>query len=226
MIHGPHNRGYQTVKRADGTTDLVDVTDWNQADRWAAGDMISTSADLERLLKRLFRGDLVPRPQLKEMFTVPRHIKGADMSAGLQRFEFEGRVYWLRAGARYGYGTVIAATRNLSRTLVVSVGGTDVKSEDMNPVTERIALRSSSGNEAGVRGERLQALDLLPYDVRRDHPEDAERHVDHGPPERDPPDRSADQGERDDAGCRRSSRTRRPRCCGRGRGRGRRRQPR
>ncbi|WSQ12114.1 beta-lactamase family protein [Streptomyces sp. NBC_01231] len=139
VIHGPHNRGYQTVKRADGTTDLVDVTDWNQADRWAVGDMISTTADLERLLKRLFRGDLVPRPQLKEMFTVPRHIKGADMSAGLQRFEFEGRVYWLKSGARYGYGTVIAATRNLSRTLAVSVGGTDVKSEDMNPVTERIA---------------------------------------------------------------------------------------
>ncbi|MFF0159606.1 serine hydrolase domain-containing protein [Streptomyces sp. NPDC005263] len=138
-IRGPHNRGYQTVKRADGTTDLVDVTDWNQADRWAAGDMISTTADLERLLNRLFRGDLVPRPQLREMFTVPKGIKGADMSAGLQRFEFEGRVYWLKSGARYGYGTVIAATRNLSRTLVVSVGGTDVKSEDMNPVTERIA---------------------------------------------------------------------------------------
>ncbi|CAM5674281.1 Class A beta-lactamase-related serine hydrolase OS=Streptomyces alboniger OX=132473 GN=CP975_29165 PE=4 SV=1 [Streptomyces alboniger] len=138
-IRGPHNRGYQTVKRADGTTDLVDVTDWNQADRWVAGDMISTTADLERLLNRLFRGDLVPRPQLKEMFTVPRGIKGADMSAGLQRFEFEGRVYWLKSGAWYGYGTVIAATRNLSHTLVVSVGGTDVKSEDMNPVTERIA---------------------------------------------------------------------------------------
>lgn len=138
-IQGPHNHGYQAVKRADGTTDFVDVTDWNQADRWAAGDMISTTADLERLLTRLFRGDLVPRPQLKEMFTLPRGIKDATMSAGLQRFEFEGRVYWLKSGARYGYGTVIAATRDLSRTLVVSVGATDAKSEDMNPVTERIA---------------------------------------------------------------------------------------
>ena len=138
-IRGPHNLGYQLVKRADGTTDFVDVTDWNHADRWAAGDMISTTADLERLVNRLFRGDLVPRPQLKEMFTVPKGIKGADMSAGLQRLEFEGRVYWLKSGARYGYGTVIAATRDLSRTLVVSVGATDAKSEDMNPVTERIA---------------------------------------------------------------------------------------
>ncbi|MDL5204072.1 serine hydrolase domain-containing protein [Streptomyces sp. ALI-76-A] len=138
-VLGPHNAGYQAVKRADGTTDLVDVTDWNQADRWAAGDMISTTADLERLVNRLYRGDLVPRPQLREMFTVPRHIEGATMSAGLERFEFEGRVYWLKSGARYGYGTLVAATRNLSRTLVVSVGATDAKSEGMNPVTERIA---------------------------------------------------------------------------------------
>ncbi|MER5210798.1 serine hydrolase domain-containing protein [Streptomyces sp. NPDC002838] len=138
-IRGPHNHGYQAVKRADGTTEFVDVTDWNHADRWAAGDMISTTADLEHLLTHLFRGDLVPPPQLKEMFTVPKGIKGATMSAGLQRFEFEGRVYWLKSGARYGYGTVIAATRDLSRTLVVSVGATDAKSEAMNPVTERIA---------------------------------------------------------------------------------------
>ena len=138
-IRGPHNHGYQAVERADGTTEFVDVTDWNQADRFAAGDMISTTADLERLLTHLFRGDLVPRTQLKEMFTVPKGIEGATMSAGLQRFEFEGKVYWLKSGARYGYGTLIAATRDLSRTLVLSVGATDAKGEGMNPVTERIA---------------------------------------------------------------------------------------
>ena len=32
-IHGPHNRGYEWI---DGK--LVDVTDWNMSDRWAAGD--------------------------------------------------------------------------------------------------------------------------------------------------------------------------------------------
>ncbi|MET7451729.1 serine hydrolase domain-containing protein [Streptomyces sp. NPDC005574] len=138
-IRGPHNHGYQKVERADGTEEFVDVTDWNQADRFAAGDMISTTADLERLVTRLFRGDLVPRPQLREMFTLPAGIDGATMSAGLQRFEFGGRVYWLKSGARYGYGTLLAATRDLSRTLVLSVGATDAKGEGMNPVTERIA---------------------------------------------------------------------------------------
>ncbi|MFF4835626.1 serine hydrolase domain-containing protein [Streptomyces sp. NPDC001315] len=139
-IIGPHNHGYQAVEKADGTTEFVDVTEWNQADRFAAGDMISTTADLERLLTSLFRGRVVPRPQLREMFTVPAGIDGATYSAGLQRFEFEGKVYWLKTGGRYGYNAVIAGTRDLSRTLVYSVNSTDAKSEDMNPVARRIAM--------------------------------------------------------------------------------------
>ncbi|MFD5472338.1 serine hydrolase domain-containing protein [Streptomyces sp. NPDC127105] len=139
-IRGPHNHGYQAVRGADGTTRFVDVTDWNQADRWAAGDMISTTADLERLLHSLFRGRIVPEPRLREMFTVPAGIEGATYSAGLQRFEYDGRVYWIKSGARYGYSAVLGATRDLSRTLVYSVNSTDAKGESMNPVAERIAL--------------------------------------------------------------------------------------
>lgn len=137
-IRGPHNRGYQAVQRPDGTTEFVDVTDWIPADE-AAGGMISTTADLERLLRHLFRGDLVPRPQLREMFTPPKNIKGATLTAGLMRYEYKGTVYWLKTGARYGYSTMIGATRNLSRTLVYSVNSTDAKGEGMNPVAERIA---------------------------------------------------------------------------------------
>ncbi|MFJ1812219.1 MULTISPECIES: serine hydrolase domain-containing protein [unclassified Streptomyces] len=139
-VLGPHNRGYQAVERTDGTTEFVDVTEWNQADRFAAGDMISTTADLERLLTSLFRGRIVPEPQLREMFTVPAHIDGATYSAGLQRFEYDGRVYWLKSGARYGYSALIAGTRDLSRTLVYSVNSTDAKGEGMNPVAQRVAM--------------------------------------------------------------------------------------
>ncbi|MFD3588520.1 serine hydrolase domain-containing protein [Streptomyces sp. NPDC058683] len=140
-ILGPHNHGYQKVTEADGTTSFVDVTDWNQADRFAAGDMISTTADLERLLTSLFRGRIVPPgPYLEEMFTVPAHIEGATYSAGLQRFAYDGRVYWLKSGSRYGYSAVLAGTRDLSRTLVYSVGSTDAKGEEMNPVAQRIAM--------------------------------------------------------------------------------------
>ena len=139
-IRGPHNHGYQAVEQADGTTRLVDVTDWNQADRFAAGDMISTTADLERLVTALFGGRIVPAPQLAEMFTVPAGIEGATYSAGFQRFEFGGRVYWFKSGARYGYSTAIGGSRDLGRTLVYSVNSTDAKDTGMNKVAERIVL--------------------------------------------------------------------------------------
>ncbi len=151
-IHGPHNRGYQKLK--DGT--VVDATLWNMSDRWAAGDMISTTADLEKLLFALFGGKLVPQPLLdKEMFTVP-NVKGAVMSAGLQRFDAGGGlILWLKTGSRPGYSTMIAATRNLSRTLVYSINATDAKAEGVNPIGERIALAAfqpAGRQAAGITG--------------------------------------------------------------------------
>ncbi|WP_369179821.1 serine hydrolase domain-containing protein [Streptomyces mutabilis] len=137
-IRGPHNRGYQTVEQPDGTTKLLDVTEWNQADRWAAGDMISTTADLEKLLTELFRGKIVPQPELEEMFTTPAGVPGARRSAGLEYQEVDGKVFWGKSGSRYGYSALIGGTRDLSRTLVHSVNATDAKSAERNPVLDAI----------------------------------------------------------------------------------------
>ncbi|KUF18519.1 serine hydrolase domain-containing protein [Streptomyces silvensis] len=145
-IHGPHNRGYQAVPKPGGGTRLVDVTEWVQRDRFAGGDMISTTADLERLTFRLFSGQIVPKPQLEEMFTVPSHIEGATMSAGLMRYRApDGRIVWVKTGSRHGYSSVVAATRDLSTVLVYSVNSTDAKGEDRNPVAQRIV-------DAALRG--------------------------------------------------------------------------
>jgi len=138
-IRGPHNHGYQAVPRADGTTELRDVTVWGTTDTGAAGAMISTTADLERLLTALFRGRVVPEPQLAEMFTLPAGVPGATMSAGLQRHVADdGTEVWGKSGGRWGYNTIVVATRDLSRTLVYSVNSTDAKGYDMNPVAARI----------------------------------------------------------------------------------------
>lgn len=139
-IRGPHNRGYQVVEQPDGTTRLLDVTEWNQADRWAAGDMISTTADLEKLLTRLFRGKIVPQPELEEMFTTPADAPGAQRSAGLEYKEVDGEIFWGKSGSRYGYSALIGGTRNLSRTLVYSVNSTDAKSAAPKPVLDRITM--------------------------------------------------------------------------------------
>ncbi|MGW6708182.1 serine hydrolase domain-containing protein [Streptomyces sp. NPDC054956] len=145
-IPGPHNHGYQAVPRADGSTELRDVTEWNSSDRWAAGDIISTTADLERFTVALFSGRVVPKAQLEEMFTVPG-VKdfvtgeGATLTAGLSRIVLpDGTVAWGKTGGRHGYNTAIGGTRDLSRTLVYSVNSTDAKGQDMNPVALGIVM--------------------------------------------------------------------------------------
>ncbi|MEU2392048.1 serine hydrolase domain-containing protein [Streptomyces sp. NPDC007369] len=132
-IHGPHNRGYQLINGKP-----VDVTEWNMSDRFAAGDMISTTRDLERFVVALFRGQVVPEPQLAEMFTVP-DVPGATHAAALERHVINGQEVWGKTGARPGYHTVIAATRDLSRTLVYSVNSTDAKGDGLK-IVQRFAF--------------------------------------------------------------------------------------
>ncbi|RKT07196.1 D-alanyl-D-alanine carboxypeptidase [Streptomyces sp. 3211.6] len=141
-IPGPYNHGYQAVRQADGSRSLVDVSDWNSSSNWAAGDLISTTTDLERFTTALFGGRVVPRAQLEEMFTVPdvpdaesKTGEHAVQTAGLKEFTLPGgtKLYG-KTGSRYGYSTVIGGTRDLSRTLVYSVNSTDAKGRDMNAV--------------------------------------------------------------------------------------------
>ncbi|MFE2142331.1 serine hydrolase domain-containing protein [Streptomyces sp. NPDC059456] len=145
-IPGPHHHGYQAVDGPGGGSTLVDVTDWNSSSNWAAGDLISTTADLEKFTQALFAGRVVPKAQLEEMFTVPA-VKDFDsgedavQTAGLKRFVLPDRtVVYGKTGSRYGYSTVIGGARDLSRTLVYSVNSTDAKGQDMNKVAYGIVM--------------------------------------------------------------------------------------
>ncbi|KJY42676.1 peptidase, partial [Streptomyces sp. NRRL S-444] len=139
-IPGPHHHGDQAVQKAGGVTSLVDVTEWNSSSNWAAGDLISTTADLEKFTEALFGGRVVPKAQLEEMFTVPavsdfESGEEAVQTAGMKRFVLpDGTVVYGKTGSRYGYSTVIGGARDLSRTLVYSVNSTDAKGRDMNGV--------------------------------------------------------------------------------------------
>ncbi|MEU9373203.1 serine hydrolase domain-containing protein [Streptomyces sp. NPDC048255] len=146
-IPGPHNRGYQALTRADGSRELRDVTVWNSSDRWAAGDMISTTADLERFTVALFDGRIVPKALLKEtMFAVPavkdfKSGKPAQLTAGFSRIVLpDGTETWGKTGGRHGYNTAIGGTLDGSRTVVYSVNSTDAKGEGMNPVALAVVL--------------------------------------------------------------------------------------
>ncbi|MEU3398496.1 serine hydrolase domain-containing protein [Streptomyces filamentosus] len=136
-IRGPHNHGYQRMRLDDGTTGLRDVSVWRATDGWAAGDLISTTADLERFTRALFAGRVVRGPLLEEMFTLPRVADltsgaPAAYSAGLSMKRLGGREVWGKTGGRWGYNAAIASTRHGERTLVYSVNATDAKGQDMN----------------------------------------------------------------------------------------------
>ncbi|MEU3477820.1 serine hydrolase domain-containing protein [Streptomyces sp. NPDC033754] len=137
-ITGPYNHGYQTMRLDDGTTGLRDVSVWGTTDGWAAGDIVSTTADLERFTRVLFKGGVVRGPLLEEMFTLPKvpDLKSGDpaaYAAGLSMKRLGGREVWGKTGGRWGYNSAIASTRDGARTLVYSVNSTDAKGQDMNP---------------------------------------------------------------------------------------------
>ncbi|GGT49967.1 serine hydrolase domain-containing protein [Streptomyces purpureus] len=149
-IQGPHNHGYQLMTLEDGSRGLRDVSVWGPTDGWAAGDIISTTADLERFTKALFAGRVVRGPLLEEMFTLPR-LNGellptyrsgepAAYSVGLSMKRLGGREVWGKTGGRWGYNAAIASTRDGSRTLVYSVNSTDAKGQDMNQVAAALMV--------------------------------------------------------------------------------------
>lgn len=134
-IPGPHTHGYEAVEAdgeacptgtvTSGQLCLVDVTEASQSIPWAAGEMISTTADLDRFLVALFQGRLLPRPQLEELFTVP-DLPSTDggratYSAGLTRIEINGHTLWGKSGDRHGYNNGMGATRDLRRRIIYSV---------------------------------------------------------------------------------------------------------
>lgn len=126
----PHARGYVMVKG-----EFVDITA-QSVWPWAEGGMISSSSDLRRFMSVLFRGHLLPRAQLAEMFTVPPvDYTGEDgncvlgsqagkacFSMGLTRIALSnGVTVWGKTGGRPGYSTAVFATRDLARVVVYSL---------------------------------------------------------------------------------------------------------
>ncbi|MFE6976865.1 serine hydrolase domain-containing protein [Streptomyces sp. NPDC057682] len=151
-IRGPHNRGYQVY----GDGELRDVTVWGTSDTWAAGALISTTADLERFTRALFAGRVVRGPLLEAMFTLPgeevrEYGTGAPAahSAGLSMMRLGGHEVWGKTGGRWGYNTAIAATRDLSRTLVYSVNATDAKGQDMNTTAMNVVVAALGAPSRG-----------------------------------------------------------------------------
>ncbi|MEU0794145.1 serine hydrolase domain-containing protein [Amycolatopsis sp. NPDC005961] len=102
-IPGPHAHGYAP---RDGA--LVDVTAMNPSVGWAAGEIISTTADLDTFTEALFGGRLLAPAQLTDMTTVsPVGAYGLGLSTNVLPC---GVRVWGHTGDVPGYDTLLAAT--------------------------------------------------------------------------------------------------------------------
>jgi D-alanyl-D-alanine carboxypeptidase len=116
-IPGPHSHGYLP---ADQTGEPVDVSRFNPSIAWAAGEMVSTTADLNRFFDALLGGRLLPPALLAEMKTV---FSGEDQfGLGLLRLLLPGvQPLWGFTGGIFGYTTVAASTEDGRRQIAVSL---------------------------------------------------------------------------------------------------------
>jgi D-alanyl-D-alanine carboxypeptidase len=105
VIRGPHARAYQ--RWVDG--ELKDFTVFNMTWGGAAGDMVSTAADVNRFHRALAGGRLLPAGQLAEMRTPtpfdPAHPEYGGYGLGLMSLPLPCGTFWGHTGGVIGQGT-------------------------------------------------------------------------------------------------------------------------
>lgn len=97
----------------------ADVTDQNVSLDWAAGEMISTTRDLQVFLDALLGGDLISQESLAQMRTTVPMGMGFHYGLGLERFDLPcGGRLWGHGGQLLGYVTY-AYRRDGGRSLTM-----------------------------------------------------------------------------------------------------------
>ncbi|MFF4924688.1 serine hydrolase domain-containing protein [Kitasatospora sp. NPDC001261] len=114
-LPGPHAHGY--VKLSTGP---VDVTELNPSVMGAAGQGISSAADLDRFIAALLDGRLLRPAELAEMTRRTDAGPGRGYGLGLARFDTPCGVFWGHSGDLPGYSTMVAGTADGRRQLVLS----------------------------------------------------------------------------------------------------------
>jgi len=126
-IAGPHVHGYlprdQGLRVADGPAGLVDVTKMDPSWAWAAGAMVSSTADLAHFYQALLGGRLLDPEQLQAMQTTvdasQQFGHGVRYGLGLMLLRPGcATELWGHGGALAGYRTTAFSTKDADRQLV------------------------------------------------------------------------------------------------------------
>nr|WP_275402625.1 serine hydrolase [Streptomyces sp. SID13031] len=127
----PHAHGYLP---ADGR--LVDLAELNPSQAWAAGELVSTAADLNKFFAALLTGELLPPAQLEAMLTTV-----GDYGLGIARRELaDGTVVWGHNGGIFGYLTSSFHSRDAGRQCTMSRTTADAASPEGDDLVAEIFL--------------------------------------------------------------------------------------
>ncbi len=130
FITGPHSHGCEPVEKMDGTRVPVDYTTVKMSIAGATGEIISTTADLDRFFRTLLGGGLLRPAELREVTDDP---SGTGWGLGLETATLPCGTIVGHGGGPPGYRTISFHTLDGSRqvTLDWTDWGTDA---DADPV--------------------------------------------------------------------------------------------
>ncbi len=120
----PGSRAYSKLARTD-TGPTYDVTELNPRLAYGSGQMVSSSADLNRFYSALLRGRLLPPEQLKEMkTTVPSSRDTSRYGLGLVDRKLGCGVHvWGHDGGIYGSNSDVVTSEDGKHSLAVNFNG-------------------------------------------------------------------------------------------------------
>ncbi|MER7106163.1 serine hydrolase domain-containing protein [Streptomyces sp. NPDC000229] len=122
----PSGRAYSRLF-AGPDAEIHDVTEMNPSVAGSAGEMISNSADLQRFVRALMTGGLLPPREMREMTTtvpIGQDEPGTRYGLGLMVQKLScGKEVWGHNGGIHGSGTGMVSTRDGSHTLASNVNG-------------------------------------------------------------------------------------------------------
>lgn len=139
-IPGPHARGYMKIDDRS-----VDVTEMNPSEACSAGEMISTTADLEHFLVSLVTGKLLGPAEFDQMrHTVPAEWVDLPMSNGyglgfMPLETSRGLSLWGHGGGIPGYATFIGTTVDGQRCVAASIT-LDIDPDDFSGTFENAVV--------------------------------------------------------------------------------------
>ncbi|MFC7304031.1 serine hydrolase domain-containing protein [Streptomyces monticola] len=163
-INGPHARHYSKLLLTDPAAPVHDVTDMNTTSAGAAGNMISTSGDLNRFYSALLGGRLLPAAQQKEMFTtVPTKNWIPDTGYGLGVISQKlscGVQVWGHVGTIHGSQSWTMGLRDGAKTVSTNVNGDWVDQVGISVDVMQAAFCPTARQAAATRST-IRPLQLL-----------------------------------------------------------------